>query len=93
MASWLEVTEFGSFCLLPHPHIFIIDCTYFFAATGIQSTEMAGAGDTSGKLKRSSDIVLHRQNENGEQFEQNRLSDIERLVKGNIFSRYTNLQL
>lgn len=56
-----------------------------------KSAEMASTGDISGKLKSSSDIVLHRQDGKGEQSAKNRLSDIERLVKGNKFSRYINL--
>ncbi|CAL0304980.1 unnamed protein product [Lupinus luteus] len=52
-----------------------------------KSTEMESAGHISGKLKSSSVINLHRQNEKGEQSDKNRISDIEKLVEGNTFSR------
>ncbi|KAK7281650.1 hypothetical protein RIF29_09824 [Crotalaria pallida] len=52
-----------------------------------KSTGVASDGDISGKLKSSSDIDLHRQDGNEEPSEKNRLSDIEKLLNGNKFSR------
>ncbi|XP_027331242.1 nuclear pore complex protein NUP1 isoform X2 [Abrus precatorius] len=52
-----------------------------------KSTEMASTSGISGKLKSSSDLVLSRQDEKGEQSDKSRLSDIEGLVKGKKFSR------
>ncbi|XP_061344440.1 nuclear pore complex protein NUP1 [Gastrolobium bilobum] len=51
-----------------------------------ESIRMA-TGDISDKLKSSSDYVLPRQDEKGEQYEKNRLSDVEQLVKGKKLSR------
>ncbi|KAL2340462.1 hypothetical protein Fmac_008402 [Flemingia macrophylla] len=52
-----------------------------------KSSEMAISGKISGKLKSSSDMILVRQDEKVEKSDENRLSDIELLVKGKKFSR------
>ncbi|KAE9604467.1 hypothetical protein Lal_00031945 [Lupinus albus] len=52
-----------------------------------KSTEIESAGHISGELKTSSVIDLHRQDEKGEQSDKNTISDIVKLVEGNIFSR------
>ncbi|CAJ1975524.1 unnamed protein product [Sphenostylis stenocarpa] len=52
-----------------------------------KSSEMAIADGISGKLTSSSDLVMSRQDDKVEKSDQNRLSDIEQLVKGKKFSR------
>ncbi|MED6186089.1 hypothetical protein PIB30_063436 [Stylosanthes scabra] len=48
---------------------------------------MAGTSDSGFTLKRSSDVFRQRQDESAEHAEQNKLSDIEQLVKRSKFSR------
>lgn len=52
-----------------------------------KSAETESTGERYNKLSSSCDLVLHRQDEKGEQSENNKLSEIEQLVKGKRFSR------
>ncbi|KAF7806397.1 nuclear pore complex protein NUP1 [Senna tora] len=52
-----------------------------------KSTETANTGDISDKQKSSTGFILHSQDEKAEQSENNKLSEIEQLVKGKRFSR------
>jgi len=52
--------------------------------------KMASTGDDSSKLNSSFDFALPRHVEKGEQHENNKLSDIEQLVKRTKFTRYAN---
>ncbi|KAI9117116.1 hypothetical protein K1719_011282 [Acacia pycnantha] len=49
--------------------------------------ETESTGEISNKPRTSPGFVLHRQDENGEQSKNNKLSEIEQLVKGKRFSR------
>lgn len=53
-------------------------------------SKMASIGDDSSNLNSSFDIVLPRHVEKGELHENNRFSDIEQLLRGKKFTRYSN---
>lgn len=55
--------------------------------TASELSKIANTGDGSSKPNSSFDSVLPRQDEKGEPHENNKLSDIERLVKGKKFTR------
>jgi len=53
-------------------------------------SKMASIGDGRSKQNSSFDFVLSRRVEKGKQNENNKLSDIEQLVKRTKFTRYIN---
>lgn len=53
-----------------------------------KSAETDSTDEINDKLRSSSGLVLYRKDENGDQSENNKLSEIEQMVKRNKFSRY-----
>lgn len=68
----------------------IIKFAYYSQLPQSELSKMASIGDGSSKQNSSFDFVLPRRVEKGEQHENNKLSDIEQLVKRTKFTRYIN---
>ncbi|KAI4344141.1 hypothetical protein L6164_011407 [Bauhinia variegata] len=62
-------------------------CKYNSQLGTSKSTEMASTADITDKVKKTSDLDMHDQDEKGEKSENNRLSEIEQLLKERKFSR------